>query len=476
MLFIESKTSNQSVNAGTRLLMLERLQEKGLMPLIRTARLSCYEQALLGPERVKELERAVATFIAEEEKSAYVLGDVFCFEDFALFLIFSDAENGTGAMRAGIIHQADTTEPLKKLDAFCRNVNDALNAARGRATDFEQDLLAAEWRAREPRVLSGSAAARFAAWPAVEQTTSREITGAQPLAAEVLEDAAARRFLHRIREAHPDGRIGGMLAGDENEGATESLINRLVGAGLLKREVLVSCRKQGRALFRLPSPDALSVITASNAQCSECGATIADEKVEELMKPTETAASLLEDGSWLTGRIHTLLRGMGIPEKQITVEPSATGEGEAYMLIAVGDEPFLFVLRDGDLTTAHARRALDKLIETEGKHLVVISTAKIQDEARARLREHERRNARGGNQSEVVLIEGVDGAATELRQAFERVSERSLIGELCALDASLGISVGYMLAARFRLTQRTGELQDLAASAVGALAGSLRGF
>src|ERR687885_1147934 len=103
MLFIESKTSNQTVDGATRLLLLERLQEKGLTPLIRTARLSCYEQSLLGPERVKELERAVATFTEAEEKSSYVLGDVFCFEDFALFLIFGAGDNGMSAlMRAGI--------------------------------------------------------------------------------------------------------------------------------------------------------------------------------------------------------------------------------------------------------------------------------------------------------------------------------------------------------------------------------------
>ena len=46
--------------------------------------------------------------------------------------------------------------------------------------------------------------------------------------------------------------------------------------------------------------------------------------------------------------------------------------------------------------------------------------------------------------------------------------------ELYELDASAGFSVGYALAARFRLMQREGALQDLAASAAGAVAGSLR--
>jgi hypothetical protein len=45
---------------------------------------------------------------------------------------------------------------------------------------------------------------------------------------------------------------------------------------------------------------------------------------------------------------------------------------------------------------------------------------------------------------------------------------------LCALDAALGLSVGHMIGTRFRLMQKSGALSDLAESAVGALAGSLR--
>jgi hypothetical protein len=287
-----------------------------------------------------------------------------------------------------------------------------------------------------------------------------------------LEDAKARRFLHRIREAHPDGRIGDLLG--ESGATAESLVNRLAGAGLLRREILISCRKVGRALFSLPSPEALSVITASSAVCSECGASLADEKVEDLVKPTETANTLLADGSWLTSRVLAVLRELGIAEKEIAVGP-VSSEGEAHLLVNVCSEPFLFMLRDGDLTIAHTRRALDKLIETGASHLVMIATGDVQDEVRVRLREQARRRARSGSDVEMILIEGVDSVAEELQQAFERVSQGAVVQELCELDTSLGFSTGYMIATRFRLLRsKPGALKDLAESAVGALAGSLR--
>jgi hypothetical protein len=168
------------------------------------------------------------------------------------------------------------------------------------------------------------------------------------------------------------------------------------------------------------------------------------------------------------------LRELGIPEKEITVGPTSD-DGEAHMMVNVCNAPFLFVLRDGDVTAAHARHALIKQIETEARHLVVVASGKIQDDARERLREHARRRVRVGSDVEMILIEGVD-ASDELRRTFERVSQRALAGELSALDTSLGLSVGFIVATRFKLMQKEGALKDLAESAVGALAGSLREF
>jgi hypothetical protein len=476
MLFVQSKTLKQSVDSETRMALLNKLQEKGMTPLIRSTHLNCFEQALLGPDRVDEMESAVAAWTETEDERPYIRGDVFCFEDFVLFLIFGNGEGEAASMRAGIVYGAETLEPVKKLDAFCQNVSDALEATRSSSSSAGANDLSseAEWQSREPSVTASLR--RFSAGQEGETLVSagaRSEAGSSR-AVELLEDVEARRLLHRISESQSEGRVSELLSGAENEAATTSLVNRMADAGLLRREVLVSCRKKGRSLFRLPSPDALSVITSSNATCSECGTAISDEKIEDLVKPTETASQLLEDGSWLSTRIYSSLRELGIPEKEITVGPTSD-DGEAHMMVNVCNAPFLFALRDGDVTAAHARHALIKQIETEARHLVVVASGKIQADARERLREHARRRARVGSDVEVVMIEGVD-ASDELRRTFERVSQRALAEELSALDTSLGLSVGFIVATRFKLMQGEGALKDLAESAVGALAGSLREF
>ena len=474
MLFVETKTADLNVDNATRLLLLDKLQERGFAPLIRSTRLSCYEMALsgVGPDRVKQMEHSIANWIETEGDASYVQGDLFCYEEHALFLIFGDAEDELGGVRAGIVHAAETTEPLRKLEAFCRSIEEALELARlesgiGRESG---SLNMVEWRLREPCVPAGLA--RFAAGHDNEhlEPAARERAAVERLrAVELLEDAEARRFLRRVREAHADGRIAELLLKDVGAAVSESLITQLLDTGLLKREMLVSCRKVGRALFRLPSTDALEVITASGAVCSECGQTIANEKVEELLAPTERAAALLEDAFWLASRLHSVLLKLGIPESQIAIKP-AVGHGEAHMMVHMCDEPFLFVLRDGDWTAGHARRTLSMEMETEASHVIVVATGRIQDEGRMRLREHTRRQARGGSDIEVILVEGVDAAVTELHYAFERVSQKALADELFVLDSSLGMSVGHLLATRFQLMQRAGALRDLA-TAAGASAG-----
>lgn len=499
MISVKSRVSGRRVDAAARTRVLEKLQEKGFTPLVRMMRLSAFEEALAAggePPKDKDMERLMAAWADAESDAPYVRGDLFCFESYVFFLIFGDANtaahDGVG-LRAGIIHGAEADAPERQLEGFCRNVDEAVGAAssaRGgeagdngvRAAGDNGGAAAqgdAEWRAVDAR--APESFTRFVASMseggagASGQQSARGEPVERLRAVEILEDADARRLLRRLSDAQAEGRTAEMLlgAGREGEALPESLVGRLAGAALVRRELLISCRKDGRSLFRLPSADALAVMTASNAVCSECGAAVVDERAEELVTPTPLAASMLKDGAWLVSRMRAALAELGVPETDVATRP-ATNDSDALMMANAAGEPFLFVLRDGDFTLAHARRAIDVEADTEVSHLVVVATGKVQEDARARLREHQKRRARTGAELELLAVEGVDAAAGELRQAIERVTQKSLAGELYELDAGLGMNAGTFVAARFRLTQKSVALQDLAASAAGALAGSLR--
>ena len=180
---------------------------------------------------------------------------------------------------------------------------------------------------------------------------------------------------------------------------------------------------------------------------------VADENVEEVIAPTQLASSLLEDGSWLVSRIHFLLRELGVPEREIAVGPSE-GTGYGQMMANICGESFLIVTRDGDLTPAFARWAIDLEIETEASHLVIVATGRIHREAGVLLQNHSRRRVSGGQDFEMIIADDAATAGRELQSALERVSQRVIAEQLCVLDNNIGLSVSRLVLKKFQLRQK----------------------
>jgi hypothetical protein len=227
-------------------------------------------------------------------------------------------------------------------------------------------------------------------------------------------------------------------------------------AGLLEREVRVSCRKSGHALFDLPSPDSLAAVTISKAKCSQCASPVADEVIEETYSPTPLAVALLEDGGWLANRVHTIIRSLGVPDSEIAAGP-ASPDGESYLAADVCGTPFLFVTRDGDLTPAFSRRVAAVVEDTAAAHLVVVVTGAIEDEGRMRLYEFAWRRARDAQDMATTLVEGLDDARLQIERAFRGAARRELSRHLFTLDAALGFSAADFVLNWFTSAKARGE-------------------
>lgn len=441
MLFLESKILNHPLSTDGRLTLLQALQERSLVPVIRSQRLRSFEDILLGIDHIGEMEKALAASTESTTSEPYVRGDLFSFDDYILFLVFEDDDDSIASIRAGIVYEANTPEPFRKLDSFCQDIRSLLNQQN--AGSFP------EWQTSTPSMPQG-----FRTFVERQDADSlytslrKETMSKRILAASKLEDETARVFLRTARNAHQEGYAAKLLTGHTE--SRDVPIQRLEDAGLVEREVQISCRKTGHALFRLPNPHALAVVTVSDATCSECGAPVADENVEEVIAPTQLASSLLEDGSWLVSRIHFLLREMGVPEREIAVGPSE-GTGYGQMMANICGESFLIVTRDGDLTPAFARWVIDLEIDTEASHLVIVATGRIHKEAGMLLQNHSRRRVSSGQDFEMIIAEDAASAGRELEQALERVSQRVVAEQLCVLDGNIGFSVSRLVLTKFQL-------------------------
>lgn len=436
MLFLESKALRHAIDADGRTKLLQQLQADDLTPLIRSYRLRCFEDVLLGLDNVEEMEKSLGASTESTIGEPFVRGDLFCFPNYILFLIFDDE------IRAGIVYEARTAEPFRKLDSFCHDVRSLL-------LPINQTASLPEWETSTPAMPQG-----FRTFVERQDADSlftslrKETMSKRILAASNLEDESARVFLRTARNAHQEGYAAKLLTGQSQ--SDQLPIQRLEEAGLVEREVQISCRKTGHALFRLPNPHALAVVTVSDATCSECGAPVADENVEEVIAPTQLASSLLEDGSWLVSRLHFLLREMGVPEREIAVGP-AEGNGYGQLMANICGESFLIVTRDGDLTPALARWVIDLEIDTEASHLVIVATGRIHNEAGVLLQNHSRRRVSGGQDFEMIIADDVAAAGRELEAALERVSQRVVAEHLCVLDNSIGFSVSRLVLTKFQL-------------------------
>ena len=450
MLFLDSKVLRHYVDATSRIKLLSALQEREFKPLIRSLRTRCFSDLLVNSDRVEQMEVAISSWSESVTDEPFLPGDVFAFNDYLLFLIFDEDDPARPFVNAGIVYETSTTEPFRKLDAFCHALRDLLvadseSARPGSSAGFPN------WESGNRDMPRG-----FRTFVEKQDTDSlytslrKETMSKRILAASRLEDESARLFLRTARNAHQEGYAVKLLSGETRP---ENIpIERLEDVGLVEREVQVSCRKTGHALFRLPNADALAVVTVSDASCSECGAPVADENVEEVIAPTQLASSLLEDGSWLVSRLHFVLRQLGVPEREIAVGPSE-GTGSGQMMANICGESFLIAARDGDLTPVFARSVVDLEIETEAAHLVIVATGRIHKEAGMLLRNHSRRRLSSGQDFEMIIADDVATAARELEAALERVSQRIIADQLCVLDNSIGMSVSRLVLTKFQLLQ-----------------------
>ena len=170
-------------------------------------------------------------------------------------------------IRAGIVIQQEPPSPAEK-HSFGHNSKALLTSHATSETESAAPL--PQWEQGRPSMPEGFK--RFVARQDTDSlfTSSRKETMTKRVrATSILEDPGARIFLRRAKDAHVEGYASKLLTG-ATAGPNDSSIDRLEDAGLVEREVQVSCRKTGHALFRLPTPHALAVVMSAMQHFSDC--------------------------------------------------------------------------------------------------------------------------------------------------------------------------------------------------------------
>lgn len=261
---------------------LGRLAGRGWRAALLAAR-----QAVLESAKVTQPFASAALLAAGETEP---LGDML-FRGDELFYVITKPKGRTAWRPATAPPAAGSEKPeleiglisparvstSSRLAEFGANLAEAL-----RASGLEDELT---WR--RPAAARMESLRQAAEWEPA-RATLQEFERA-----EAAMEPVARQLLERL-EREGFARVAALCAGAEAESASAALAN-LARAGLVRRDLLISCHLSGRPLLLLTSPEQKSNAAVQQRQCPDCGLGLGDETIEEVAQPLITTA---QQHSW----------------------------------------------------------------------------------------------------------------------------------------------------------------------------------
>jgi hypothetical protein len=272
---------------------------------------------------------------------------------------------------------------------------------------------------------------------------SSKVTNDERHLAAALHNKAVRSVLTTVKAA------GGMLAKDiagSSGTSNDQIVKELVEKGFLERELVVICRKTSQQINRLKSRVVLDEIDRHGVRCS-CGRRLSEERVEELLTPSDNARKLLDGSRWMAASLVECLEGLGIPESRLTVG-FQEGSEEVDAFLDVDGKLVMVELKDKEFSLGHAYRVSGRIGIYKPSHAVIVSTELVAADVKDYFGKIEPKAKvwyvdgleKMGPQLEVMIDEIRASRALELLKEFDSLASLNLnVPELVA--AKLGIFV-----------------------------------
>jgi len=118
----------------------------------------------------------------------------------------------------------------------------------------------------------------------------------------------------------------------------------LMDQGLVRKEILILCRKDSHPLCSVDSEKRLRTQYGSSV-CPVCTRLFSDELVQELCVATDRGKHMIDGSYWMTVRLTTLIAKSGIPLGSITWNATA-GQDEIDLIVRINYQKLFFELKD----------------------------------------------------------------------------------------------------------------------------------
>lgn len=348
------------------------------------------------------------------------LGDVFI-EDRRLVVVTSR----WGFLRVWAISADDAGDSLRA-DCKCLEgiVKSRIDGRRVRGMRFN-------WSGLGPQAVRDYSPSK-SNHSAVLQSRAPEYTDDDVRRARLLSGDLPRRTMLRLAQTGKARRI------DTADDLDAQVLDHLIEAGLVRKEFLLTCKKDSHTICSVVDQAELEAVGASGATCHACGRRLSDERTQEILGITSASQQLLDGSRWMTIWITDLLGRCGLSDHSIEWG-SRAAEDEIDIATELFGLRLFLELKDREFGLGDAYPFASRLVRYSASRGIVATMDKVAPEAKKFFKEQ---NARGQT---IVCLEGKEAIELGVRRQVEDLSRSAARLVLDYEFQSVRLNIGAVL-------------------------------
>jgi hypothetical protein len=242
------------------------------------------------------------------------------------------------------------------------------------------------------------------------------------------------------------------VLGEAQGAAVAARLGELRTLGLIQSEFVIVCSRTGNAVLRTDDPNKLAKMAPDWMKCA-CGRALSEERVDQVIMPTDRATQLNERGRWMTTLVSSVLPKIGISRESVISESTPTGTD--IILDLSGDLVFV-VLKDREFNLADAYAFNSKVSRIKASEGVIVTNEGLSGDARKLLTE-ELVPRRAMDPFRITYVEGTQNLEHELGRVVERRRRSYFLRALGDLATIQGLNIGQLALAKVEAGTRAGK-------------------
>ncbi len=249
-------------------------------------------------------------------------------------------------------------------------------------------------------------------------------------------------------------RVGSLTASDlprvlgEAQGtAVAGRLGELRDMGLIQSEFVIVCSRTGNAVLRTDDPNKLAKMAPDWMKCA-CGRALSEERVDQVIMPTDRARQLYDQGRWMTVLALGMLPKLGLGRDAVIVDSAGNGAA-TDLVIDVSGDLVLVVLKDREFNLADAYAFNAKASRIKASEGVIVANEGLSGDARKLLQdEMAPSRARLIDPFRITYVEGLQNLDHELARVVERRRRQYFLRALGDLATIQGLNIGQLALAK----------------------------